>query len=747
MNRILKKMFIAFSAISCCFSAHVIQTRINERNAVANPLEKLKENATQIDLRKPIIEAYYNKLDTDVKTTLSIENFEKGYMNNSYSLDEYLDLLNGKTETKGVMIPVHVDDGGSGGPVQSSSNLTMPLPFKGMDDADFMISDNHYRSSGYYSSSNRPLPTYTSNDKSSSYDKTHSREFYFSAGHNPRTPNYANDDITQVYWSFLDVGDIVLDTISFMSYDPFNFVQHAGMIVNKNKQWTLNGTLQSTTFIETIEAYASGVRFGFLDADRIVRNGTVILRSNTPYVSKIDDAVEFMFSQIGKEYYIPMDNVSEFLTFKTVPGREKQKWYCTELVFAAYYNAGLNICSTNASDSYPGKNGQYQFVIGSQFLDSSALKNVLYISLTNRFVSAWIVSESLNYWTLQVKNNTSNNIFVSYTPEMQSYGKLSTSNPDTYATANLYLDPWEGREVKIKKNFNLNLSTDIFSVLGDSNFGSSLLLYTIVDGKAYATICTGLRVASVDTSGRPRTYHMLSSYFTESYNPYATKEIYKLGLTSSGNYKLQVKNPNNSSLTFRTQTSSLNLISDYGISKWNCKAYAGNDVLQTVSSNSTKLFDVYNNSESYFAIRSSCKGSGNSVYMDITKFSIDKTYNNVTISDNSGVNAFYLRLSIVSKSGSTWTIRVRNASSTSRSFYYNKKMCNFNDAKNLSGLKDVPTTSISVGAYSYKDIQISENWFATSIVVYFKYNNVNYISYADGLSNNSKTLNYYTNSK
>lgn len=103
----------------------------------------------------------------------------------------------------------------------------------------------------------------------------------------------------------------------------------------------------------------------------------------------------------------------------------------------------------------------------------------------------------------------------------------------------------------------------------------------------------------------------------------------------------------------------------------------------------------------------------------------------------------FLGLDIVSKSGSTWSIRITNPSSVTLNVNYNSKMCFNGDAENWTGLKDVETVTIS--AYGSAVVQISENWFATSIVASYTNTKENFriISYANHLDANSKTLDVY----
>ena len=105
----------------------------------------------------------------------------------------------------------------------------------------------------------------------------------------------------------------------------------------------------------------------------------------------------------------------------------------------------------------------------------------------------------------------------------------------------------------------------------------------------------------------------------------------------------------------------------------------------------------------------------------------------------------YLKISIVSKSGTKWTIRVRNLTGSSVKMYYNSKMCNLGDGKNWTGLKDWKNNYYTISNNGYKDVAIYENWFATSIAVSYVKSSKRYISYADNLNNSKKTLSYKTN--
>jgi uncharacterized protein YycO len=52
-----------------------------------------------------------------------------------------------------------------------------------------------------------------------------------------------------------------------------------------------------------------------------------------------NDALAFAISQLGKPYDYTM--VARFVTRRTESTRTKEKWFCSELVFAAFLHAGL----------------------------------------------------------------------------------------------------------------------------------------------------------------------------------------------------------------------------------------------------------------------------------------------------------------------------------------------------------------------------------------------------------------------
>lgn len=92
----------------------------------------------------------------------------------------------------------------------------------------------------------------------------------------------------------------------------------------------------------------------------------------------------------------------------------------------------------------------------------------------------------------------------------------------------------------------------------------------------------------------------------------------------------------------------------------------------------------------------------------------------------------YLELSVAGKSGSTWLIEITNTSPMGIEVEYNTKMCYWDDARNWTGLNDV--AKINLKPYETKKVNISENWFATSIACSYIDNGHRVITCANNLS-------------
>lgn len=197
------------------------------------------------------------------------------------------------------------------------------------------------------------------------------------------------------YYSLLYPGDIVFETNTTLT------LGHMAVITNLSKQSAEYGT-----YCETIESVKGpGVVYGFLDDERIARFGVKILRV---YQSGRfwDNAYNFLIDQVGKGYSL------EYWHGHT-DGETTQKWYCSELVWAAYYNAGIDIVTMNGIGY--GEEGNSASPIPSQIYLSDFTSEIQFNEI---FLDLSILKKNGNVWTIRVTNPNKFDVTVQYNAKM-----------------------------------------------------------------------------------------------------------------------------------------------------------------------------------------------------------------------------------------------------------------------------------------------------------------------------------------
>ena len=100
----------------------------------------------------------------------------------------------------------------------------------------------------------------------------------------------------------------------------------------------------SMYYIRTIEANLDGVVYGVLDDDRCDDKSSKVYKVTTATATQINDAVQFCKDQIGDAYNLGVIiSPSGYCNTLT----SVNAWYCSELVWAGYYNAGINLDATS----------------------------------------------------------------------------------------------------------------------------------------------------------------------------------------------------------------------------------------------------------------------------------------------------------------------------------------------------------------------------------------------------------------
>ncbi len=155
-------------------------------------------------------------------------------------------------------------------------------------------------------------------------------KWYYNTGTSlPQMPHYSKYDLLYR----LKVGDIL-----FEANGGHGITAHIAIVEGKFYDYHLN-----TRYVRIVEAISDGVVRSVVDDQRFDDRAVTILRTAEPFAIR-RQAVDFCVSQIGKKY---------LLDFAKETSRDEPDWYCSELVWAAYYNLGLDL-ETDSLLNEPG---------------------------------------------------------------------------------------------------------------------------------------------------------------------------------------------------------------------------------------------------------------------------------------------------------------------------------------------------------------------------------------------------------
>ncbi len=220
---------------------------------------------------------------------------------------------------------------------------------------------------------------------------------------NNNLPTGANDfnyipDYEAFDYSIISVGDIAFEGGSKSA------AKHAAFIY-QTRQPSCYGE-----YVQTIEAVAGGVQYGLLDDDRMVRFGISIFRIyRATELGVVANARQFIESQLGKPYSLNYT--------RTKTERNSKSWYCSELIFAAYYNAGMDICSTREFEFNPDNMPCLPVYLTRGMLSAQINLNNKYLRLSiEKFNDSWLWNKA--YWTIKITNSNYNDITVYYNSKM-----------------------------------------------------------------------------------------------------------------------------------------------------------------------------------------------------------------------------------------------------------------------------------------------------------------------------------------
>ena len=371
------------------------------KTAEAAPQKETNDQYEVIDLKDKVMRDYYNELDESFKDELDFKTFEKGYYESDMPIRDYTETV--KDTLNGL--------GPKRSPVQIGTLF--------IGDARHIIS-NH-RGSWPFPFDTKP----NFSDLTINYDQNHVMNFSISEGRDPDIPVYYEREELQTeyeieqyipwYTQHVQMGDIVWDTISEVGIDFNDFITHMGMIVNPCKvgKYVENGIDHYFRFVETIEAFAGGVRFGFLDDDRVLQCGTKVLRVAGASETARRNAVQFCLNQYDESYDLDL-----FETNYNVPGNGRSRWYCTQLVFAAYYHQSIDLTYKSSNGYSVVSDGKIQGPITGDMIAAGDCMQEIHCdqAFENQFIQI-----SRNGSNFQLSNLTAEGRKVNYTGSLYNF--------------------------------------------------------------------------------------------------------------------------------------------------------------------------------------------------------------------------------------------------------------------------------------------------------------------------------------
>lgn len=293
-----KKRLIVISSILVFVSCICLSFLGMTDNASAMSSEQLKkeQQAVEVVSYNDVFENYYERATMQLQKKgidmiLSFEQFCEGYYSHDYDIATY---------TKNV--------------VETVTDFTKKY-----------LANNKIELYNTPSSSS-PDADYILNSKVD-YVVTPKSEF-------KREPDYNGYDSQYFDLSSLQDGDIIHER------GKISQMGHTAMISDADHD------SEYGSYIQTIEAVGSGVSYGMLDDNRIVRYGVSVLRVVDATYSIRRSAIAFMKAQVGKPYTL---NIARLNT-----SWDSSEWYCSELCYAAYKYAGIDIYVRQMEPNLPG---------------------------------------------------------------------------------------------------------------------------------------------------------------------------------------------------------------------------------------------------------------------------------------------------------------------------------------------------------------------------------------------------------
>ncbi len=176
--------------------------------------------------------------------------------------------------------------------------------------------------------------------------------------------------------TYLKPGDIVYEGNGQFLGDLFG---HIAMVIGIAYDYQYQ-----QPFVLMIEAYLDGVGYSVMTPERFQEKDVVIIRLNDATESQIQGAINWTRFRLDCTW-----DISEIISGKEFNG-QKEKWYCSEFIWAAYYSQGIYIdkddnLPNGGSIVFPDEILEYSnavTVLHYEFAPSREIYNDVYHSYT-----------------------------------------------------------------------------------------------------------------------------------------------------------------------------------------------------------------------------------------------------------------------------------------------------------------------------------------------------------------------------
>lgn len=162
----------------------------------------------------------------------------------------------------------------------------------------------------------------------------------FSVG-NPNARSSSSSGSSKYYYN---TGTTCPSSATYSKYNLLNVVKKGDIIFEANGGFGITGHVaivegiysrgDGTNYIRLIEAIDVGVVRSILDDTRVDDKAVTILRVSSATTTNISTAVSFCMDELGADYS---------LDFAKDTSSAETDWYCSELVWAGYKKAGIDI--------------------------------------------------------------------------------------------------------------------------------------------------------------------------------------------------------------------------------------------------------------------------------------------------------------------------------------------------------------------------------------------------------------------